>query len=78
MDFFVNRYGVPAKKTDRDSAFITENFRERCVEKNIHRDYIPARTVERAIQTLQNLKTANSKEKEFTFIENVNRAVEAL
>ena len=61
-----NLHGLPKRiRTDKDSAFISQEYKDFCKEKNIHREiglpYMHTATglVERTIQTLKNLLLAN-------------------
>ena len=76
-----NLYGIPGKITsNKGGAFVSEEYREFCKNRNIEIEYCTPRmhmgngTVERAIQTLKNLIIANM-EDNISLTESVNRAL---
>ena len=79
-----NLYGLPEKiKTEKEGAFISNEYKEFCKSKNIEIEYSTPRihtgtgAVERAIQTLKNLIITNLEEN-IGLTECVNRALNVL
>ena len=77
-------YGIPEKiKSDKGGAFISKEYRELCINRNIEIEYCTPRihtgngAVERAIQTLKHLVIANM-EDEKSLTESVNRALRVM
>ena len=79
-----NLYGIPEKiKSDKGGAFISTEYKNFCKSRNIEIQYCPPRmhtgngTVERAIQTMKNLKLANMEDGN-NLTERVNRALRVM
>ena len=79
-----NLYGIPEKiKSDKGGAFISKEYQQFCKNRNIEIEYCTPRmhtgngVVERAIQTIKNLKIANM-EDGLCLTESVNRALRVM